>query len=309
VRAATRCCPPLSRGPIPFDTILKYAAEIAQALDAAHRRGIVHRDLKPGNVMLTKSGTKLLDFGLAKLAAEAKALADSAMPLARPCAAHEPGRTAWHLALHVARAARRRRVDTRSDIHAFGALLFEMLSGRRVYEGPESGRDHRGHHRQRSAAAAAARRHQNTLPVVAHRALDRLLTNVLRKIQTTAGSLRPILRRAPVDRRRARPRGAGASAGAPAAGAARTPYRVFASVIWMAVAAIAIVALAGLAYSWYPRPAPPPAPVAFSLEAPDGHLLATGPGLLSVSPDGQRIAFVTDQGINALWIRTLGSLN
>jgi Tol biopolymer transport system component len=77
----------------------------------------------------------------------------------------------------------------------------------------------------------------------------------------------------------------------------------------MAVAAIAIVALAGLAYSWYPRPAPPPPQVAFSLEGPDGHLLATGPGLLSVSPDGQRIAFITDQGTNALWIRTLGSLD
>jgi serine/threonine protein kinase len=59
-----------TRGPIPFDHALRYAIEIARALDAAHRRGIVHRDLKPGNVMLTKSGVKLLDFGLAKIAGQ-----------------------------------------------------------------------------------------------------------------------------------------------------------------------------------------------------------------------------------------------
>src|SRR5688572_31519520 len=59
----------IARGPLPIEQVLRYGAEVAHALDAAHRRGIVHRNLKPGNVMVTKSGTKLLDFGLAKLAA------------------------------------------------------------------------------------------------------------------------------------------------------------------------------------------------------------------------------------------------
>jgi serine/threonine protein kinase len=61
----------LTKGPLPLDQVLHYAIEIADALDKAHRKGITHRDLKPGNIMLTKSGTKLLDFGLAKLKQEA----------------------------------------------------------------------------------------------------------------------------------------------------------------------------------------------------------------------------------------------
>src|SRR3989440_5833125 len=61
----------LKKGPLPLDQVLRYAIEIADALDKAHRKGITHRDLKPGNIMVTKSGTKLLDFGLAKLKQEA----------------------------------------------------------------------------------------------------------------------------------------------------------------------------------------------------------------------------------------------
>ena len=57
----------LTKGPLPLDQVLRYATEIADALDKAHRKGITHRDLKPGNIMITKAGTKLLDFGLAKL--------------------------------------------------------------------------------------------------------------------------------------------------------------------------------------------------------------------------------------------------
>jgi eukaryotic-like serine/threonine-protein kinase len=71
----------LLKGPLPLDQVLQYAIEIADALDKAHRKGITHRDLKPGNIMITRSGTKLLDFGLAKLKQEATpAIADSQLP-------------------------------------------------------------------------------------------------------------------------------------------------------------------------------------------------------------------------------------
>ena len=305
----------MSRGPIPFDTVLKYAAEIADALDAAHRRGIVHRDLKPGNVMLTKSGTKLLDFGLAKLAADDKGVgpfgdATRTSPFGGAQGGPLTSQGALLGTLHYMSPEQLegREVDTRSDIHAFGALLFEMLSGRRVYEG------------QSQAAIIAAiigndppplpslADTRTTLPVVAHRALDRLLAKCLAKDPDdrwqSAADLAAELRWIADERIRAVPeQTAPAAQTVAAAPASRLRER-----LWMAVAAAAIVALAGLAYAWYPRPVPPPPAVAFSLEAPKGQVLAAGPGLVAISPDGQRIAFVTGQPNNELWVRTLGSL-
>jgi serine/threonine protein kinase/Tol biopolymer transport system component len=300
----------MSRGPIPFDTTLRYAAEIAQALDAAHRRGIVHRDLKPGNVMLTKSGTKLLDFGLAKLAADDKgigAFGDATRTSPSPLTSQ--GALLGTLHYMSPEQLEGRDVDSRSDIHAFGALLFEMLSGRRVYEGQSQAAIIAAIIGNDPPALPALADTRTTVPVVAHRALDRLLAKCLAKDPDdrwqSAADLAAELRWIGEERIRAVPEQTAAVAQAgPAAPASRLRER-----LWMGIAAAAIVALAGLAYVWYPRPAPPPPQVAFSLEAPDGHLLATGPGLLSVSPDGQRIAFVTDTGTNALWIRTLGSLD
>jgi serine/threonine-protein kinase len=124
--------------------------------------GIVHRDLKPGNVMLTKSGTKLLDFGLAKLAAEDKGIGGFAdATRTSPAPLTSQGALLGTLHYMSPEQLEGGEVDTRSDIHAFGALLLRNAGGPARVRGPESGRDHRGHHRQRAAAAAAARRHTN----------------------------------------------------------------------------------------------------------------------------------------------------
>ena len=130
----------LQRGPLPLDHALTYAIQIAGALDQAHRRGIVHRDLKPGNVMLTKTGARLLDFGLAKAAppavsgTAATALADSPRVGGLPLTAQ--GAILGTFQYMAPEQIEGRAVDARADIFAFGAVLYEMVTGRRAFEGP-----------------------------------------------------------------------------------------------------------------------------------------------------------------------------
>ena len=125
----------LEKGPLPLDQVLRLGGQIASALDAAHRHGIVHRDLKPGNVMLTKSGAKLLDFGIARAPGDGKAAVDgfSAMSTeARPLTAE--GTILGTFQYMAPEQLEGREADARSDIFAFGAVLHEMATGRRAFE-------------------------------------------------------------------------------------------------------------------------------------------------------------------------------
>jgi eukaryotic-like serine/threonine-protein kinase len=122
----------LAKGPLPLDHVLRYGVQIASALDKAHRAGIVHRDLKPGNIMLTKTGAKLLDFGLAK--ASVAALEDMPTSLT-PSDLTVPGAILGTLQYMAPEQIEGKKTDARTDIFAFGAVLYEMLTGKKAFEG------------------------------------------------------------------------------------------------------------------------------------------------------------------------------
>jgi eukaryotic-like serine/threonine-protein kinase len=125
----------LKKGPLPLEQVLRYSIEIADALDKAHRKGITHRDLKPGNIMLTKSGAKLLDFGLAKL----REAAAPSSPLSQLPTINEPitaqGAILGTLQYMAPEQLEGKEADARTDIFAFGVLVHEMATGKKAFEG------------------------------------------------------------------------------------------------------------------------------------------------------------------------------
>jgi eukaryotic-like serine/threonine-protein kinase len=154
------------QGPVPLERALTYGAQICDALDAAHRKGITHRDLKPGNILVTKGGIKLLDFGLAKV--DAGVLADEG---AMTRAVTQQGQILG--TLHYMSPEQLQGHDTgpSSDIFAFGLVLYEMLTGKRAFDGSSPA----------SVIAAILERPAPTISDIAPPALDRTLRRCLEK--------------------------------------------------------------------------------------------------------------------------------
>jgi eukaryotic-like serine/threonine-protein kinase len=115
--------------------VLKYGAQIGDALGKAHRYGVVHRDLKPGNIMLTSSGAKLLDFGLAKPVAALASVATSTAAVTQSSPMTEQGAIVGTFQYMSPEQVEGKELDGRSDIFSLGAVLYEMLTGQRAFQG------------------------------------------------------------------------------------------------------------------------------------------------------------------------------
>ncbi|HUJ22100.1 MAG TPA: protein kinase [Bryobacteraceae bacterium] len=123
----------LKKGPLPADQLLPCAMQITEAVDAAHKHGVIHRDLKPGNIILTKAGAKVLDFGLAKVRVAEAASGETTLPIAAPLTAE--GAILGTLEYMAPEQLEVKEADARTDIFALGAVIYEMATGRRAFEG------------------------------------------------------------------------------------------------------------------------------------------------------------------------------
>jgi len=279
----------LGKGPLLLEHVLRCGIEIADALDKAHRAGIVHRDLKPGNVMLTKAGVKLLDFGLAKLRAGAGGGHPtlSAVPTEEKPMTGE-GAILGTIPYMAPEQLEGKEADARADLWALGTLLYEMATGRRPFEGKS----------QASLIAAILERQPppiSTLQPMSPPALDRLARTCLKKdpderwqnAHDLGAELRWILESAlPTEAR--------------AGGAVTQPGRRFWSAAASVLMGIAIGALVTWAAASRPKSSAPTGHVGvarFAIGLPSVESISLrGRGRhLALSPDGRWIAFCLGQ--------------
>jgi eukaryotic-like serine/threonine-protein kinase len=267
------------KGPLPLEKAVEYAGQILDALDAAHQKGIIHRDLKPSNILITKQGIKLLDFGLAKQAAPLKEM-DPTRALT------DQGQIVGTLRYISPEQLQGKEADARSDLFAFGCVLYEMLSGKRAFDGSSD------------ASVIAAILEHEPAPLTSNqnnagRPLDRVVKRSMAKdpdqrFQTARdlkAALSWVLDQPPVV-------------------TAKRSHGM-----WIGIAAaLALGVAGGLAVARFHQPQPEQGVVRVQINPPEGGQFAFGSsvGGVALSPDGRTAAFIaTANGVTALWLRPL----
>jgi Tol biopolymer transport system component/predicted Ser/Thr protein kinase len=296
----------IAKGPLPVEEALRYGIQIADALDQAHRHGVVHRDLKPGNIMLTKSGAKLLDFGLAKGIEPRAGGSSSPSNLTSLPTATTPltgqGLIVGTLQYMAPEQLEGGEADARTDLFAFGLILYEMIAGRRAFEA-------------RSQAAVISSIMSSSVPALSSHnsgvppALDHLVstciakdpdvrwqnaTDVLLQLKwITEGGGGPHLG----------PPGSGVAAAAP-------PAKQRNLVLWSALGASVCAAMILSWVHFTERPAPPRLGVRFAIHSPADAVFFQGTDTPILSPDGTRLIFTASRrtGVRVLWHQPLDSM-
>ena len=277
----------LEKGPLPLEQLLKFGAQIADALDKAHRAGIVHRDLKPGNIMITPGGAKLLDFGLAKPATPVASLATLTATKQESPVTQE-GTIVGTFQYMSPDQIEGKELDGRSDIFSLGAILYEMLTGQKAFQGKS----------QLSVASAIVEKEPapiSTLKPLTPPALDHAIHRCLAKDPEerwqTARDLALELKWI-------------AEIGSWTAASSATKRQISQGIAW-GVAAICFLLLIALAVTLFFRPAVSLHPIRASLLPPANSSFL--PYNFAVSPDGRQLAFVAlgPDGKTTLWVRAL----
>jgi Tol biopolymer transport system component len=286
----------LKSGSMEVGEALGIAAQIAEAFEAAHEKGVVHRDLKPGNVKITPAGkVKVLDFGLAKALGDAEPASASSNPDAQSTATLQETKAGVVLgtaAYMSPEQAEGKPTDKRSDVWSFGVVLYEMLSGKRCFDGKTTSHvmlhvlEQEPDWEKLPATVPAALRHL----------LERCLTKDPGLRLRDIGDVRVHLRAMEKD----------AAAASKTLRVVPSPARVERSgLLWPTVAAAAVLAAVVLAFLYFrPKPAPVVEVSRFDIAAPEKTGLSD---FFAISPDGRQLAFIAtgEDRVGRLWIRSL----
>jgi len=270
-------------GPLPLDTVMDYARQIAAGLEAAHEKGIVHRDLKPANIKVTPGGQiKILDFGLAKASEAAPQAGNPSISPTLPLGMTEAGVILGTAAYMSPEQARGKPVDQRADIWAFGVVLYEMVTGKRLFEGEDLA--------ETLAAVVKTDPDLTAVPEPIRRALRRCLQKDPNKRLRHISSVELLLE----------------EPGAPSAPA--IPLTRTAGISWLAAVLFVAAAAGWFLYLRRPELAKPDL-VRFEVPVPPDISL---PLQIKMSPDGRMVAFAAHGGGDTrsrIWIRRLDSLD